>query len=69
MRKQEDKNVCCIKGKCSFLDLVWEGMTHLFHCETSCMFSQQQIYLLYLQAPPLIKIGDMSQRQKHTYHI
>lgn len=37
----------------------WEW-THLFHCETSYTFSQLQIYLLFLLAPPLMKIRDVN---------
>lgn len=59
------------KGKlCIFGGFCKSGnVTHLFHCETSYTFSQQQIYLLYLQAPPLMRIGDMNKKKclhEHT---
>lgn len=45
--------------------LVFTGsVTYLFHCETSYMFSRQQIYLHYLQAPPLMTTRDMNQRRQ-----
>ena len=56
------------------MDSLSGSVTHLFHCEISDMFSQQQIYLPYSQAAPLMKTGDMNQRNAqmnitHKLHV
>lgn len=53
-QQEEKKKHLALKTKlCIFGRFCKSGsVTHLFHCETSYTSSQQQIYLLYLQAPP-----------------
>ena len=63
----EDKNERIIrKRRDKEVDFWGKSVTHLFRCETSYMFSLQQIFLLSPQAPPLIKDRTFKWKNEQT---